>query len=63
MAVLLVAHAPDGLVAVFADKQAAIFRDRDSDRATPDDDQWVAALLNDPSPEPSTNPARFTACV
>jgi len=31
-----IAHAPDGLVAVFADKQAAIFRDRDSDRATPD---------------------------
>ena len=31
-----VAHAPDGLIAVFADKQAAIFRDGDSDRATPD---------------------------
>ena len=31
-----VAHAPDGLVAVFADKQAAVFRDGDSDRATPD---------------------------
>ena len=36
MAVLLVAHTPDGLVAVFANKQAAIFRDGDSDRATPD---------------------------
>ena len=36
MAVLLVAYAPDGLVAVLADKQAAIFRDGDSDRATPD---------------------------
>ena len=36
MAVLLVANAPDGLVAVFADKQAAVFRDGDSDRATPD---------------------------
>src|SRR6478672_4380101 len=36
MAVLLIAHAPDGLVAVFTDKQAAIFRDGDSDRATPD---------------------------
>ena len=31
-----IAHAPDGLVAVFADKQAAVFRDGDSDRATPD---------------------------
>src|SRR6478672_1222277 len=36
MAVLLVAHTPDSLVAVFANKQAAIFRDGDSDRATPD---------------------------
>ena len=40
MAVLLVAHAPDGLVAVFADKQAAILRDGDSDRATPDFSVW-----------------------
>jgi hypothetical protein len=36
MAVLLVAHAPDGLVAVFANKQAAVFCDSDSNRATPD---------------------------
>jgi hypothetical protein len=37
MAVLpAVTHAPDGAIAVFADKQAAIFRDGDSDRATPD---------------------------
>ena len=36
MAVLLVANAPDGLVTVFADKQAAVFGDGDSDRATPD---------------------------
>ena len=36
MAVLLVAHAPDSLVAVFANKQAAVFCDGDSDRATPD---------------------------
>src|SRR5215470_14045773 len=31
-----VAHAPDGLVAVFTNQQATIFRDGDSDRATPD---------------------------
>src|SRR5262249_19672222 len=31
-----VAYAPDGFVAVFADKQAAVFRDGDSDRTTPD---------------------------
>ena len=31
-----VAHAPEGLVAVFADKQAAVFGDGDSDRAAPD---------------------------
>jgi hypothetical protein len=31
-----VAHAPDGFVAVFADKQTTVFRDGDSDRATPD---------------------------
>src|SRR5436309_10820997 len=30
-----VAHAPDGAVAVFADKQAAVFCNGDSDRATP----------------------------
>ena len=36
MAVLLVAHAPDGLVTVFAEKQTAVFRDGNSDRATPD---------------------------
>src|SRR4029453_15664706 len=36
MAVLLVANAPDGLVSVFADKQAAVLRDGYSDRATPD---------------------------
>src|SRR5215472_9671359 len=30
-----VAHAPDGLVAVFTNKQAAVFGDGDSDRATP----------------------------
>jgi hypothetical protein len=36
MAVLLVAHSPDGLVAVFADKQATVLGDRDSDGATPD---------------------------
>src|SRR5439155_20266690 len=35
MAVLLVAHSPDGLVAVFAEKQAAVFRDGDSDRGDP----------------------------
>src|SRR5438067_13381656 len=32
------ANSPDGAVAVFADEQAAIFRDRDSDRATTDFD-------------------------
>jgi len=31
-----VAHAPDGLVAVFTNKEATIFRDVDSDRATLD---------------------------
>jgi hypothetical protein len=31
-----VADAPDGTVAVFADQQAAVFGDGDSDRATPD---------------------------
>src|SRR5215831_14761022 len=31
-----VTHAPNGLVAVFTNKQATIFRDGDSDRATPD---------------------------
>src|SRR5262249_29111805 len=31
-----VAHAPDGAVAVFADEEAAVFRDRDADGATPD---------------------------
>src|SRR5207245_871249 len=31
-----VAHAPDRAVAVFADQQAAVFGDSDSDRATPD---------------------------
>ena len=31
-----VAHAPDGAVAVFADEEAAVFGDGDSDRATPD---------------------------
>ena len=36
MAVLLVAHAPDGLVTVFADQDAAVFRNGDSDWATPD---------------------------
>ncbi len=36
IAVLLVAHTPDSLVTVLADKQAAIFRDRDSHRAPPD---------------------------
>src|SRR5215471_17236629 len=30
-----VAHAPDGLVAVFTNKQATVFRDGHSDRATP----------------------------
>jgi hypothetical protein len=36
MAVLLLAHAPDGLVVVFANQQAAVFDDGDSDRATRD---------------------------
>jgi hypothetical protein len=36
MAVLLLAHAPDGLVVVFANQQAAVFGDGDSDRATRD---------------------------
>ncbi len=31
-----VAHLPDGAIAIFAEKQAAIFGDRDSDRASPD---------------------------
>ena len=30
-----VAHAPDGAVAVFADEEAAVFGDGDSNRATP----------------------------
>ena len=33
---LLVAHAPDGLVAVFADEQGAVFRDGDSNGTPPD---------------------------
>ena len=33
---LQVADAPDGPVAVFAEKQAAVLRDGDSNRATPD---------------------------
>jgi len=31
-----VAHPPDRAVAIFAEKQAAVFGDRDSDRASPD---------------------------
>jgi hypothetical protein len=33
-------HAPDGLVAIFTDKQAAVFRDGNSDRATPNFAFW-----------------------
>ena len=33
---LSVADAPDGLAAIFADKQTAVFRNGNSDRATPD---------------------------
>jgi hypothetical protein len=30
-----IGHPPDGVVAVFAEKEAAVFGNRDSDRATP----------------------------
>jgi len=36
VALSAVAHAPDGLVAVFTNKQTAVFSDGDSDRAPPD---------------------------
>ncbi len=32
----VIAHAPDSVVAVLAEEQAAVFRDSDSDRAPPD---------------------------
>ena len=32
----MIAHPPDGAVAVFADEEAAVFGYGDSDRATPD---------------------------
>ena len=37
---LAVAHAPNGLVAVFAEKQTAVFRDSNPHRATPDFAVW-----------------------
>ena len=40
MAVLLVTHAPDGAVAVFADKKSFVSADGDSDGATPDFAVW-----------------------
>ena len=51
-----VAHAPDGLVAVFAHKQTAIFRDGDSDWATPD----FALGRNEPCHEIFIFAARLT---
>jgi hypothetical protein len=56
MPVLLVAHTPDGLVTVFANKEAAVFGNGDSDRATPD----FALGRNEPCHEIFIFAARLT---